>query len=152
MQIESVLLSPQGKAVNYQAVKNQLDADGNYPPPDGLSLKQLIAIGYRVELVATQPDDYSPELYFRTEQGDAPFICYTKKPAEMLAQAEASKEADEAQRYLSATDYLFTGDRVEELRKDEPERYTAEKAARAKARDVIRAYRQKYPPPGGDGV
>lgn len=44
------------------------------------------------------PDDYSDDLYYRTEQDDAPYVVFTRKPQEMidatlLARAKASRAA-----------------------------------------------------------
>lgn len=38
-----------------------------------------------------RPTDFTEESYFVTQQDDAPYVVYTKKPPEMLAQIEANK-------------------------------------------------------------
>ena len=37
------------------------------------------------------PEDYSPDLYYRTEQMTAPFVVYTRKPDEQIAQIRRDK-------------------------------------------------------------
>jgi hypothetical protein len=65
------------------------------------------------------PADYSDELYFRTEQDDAPYVVFTPKPDEMVAQARAAKrlaeideeiialEASQARAQREVTTYMF---------------------------------------------
>ncbi len=39
----------------------------------------------------TPPEDYSDETYFKTEQDDAPYVVFTKKPDEMIEQVRRAK-------------------------------------------------------------
>ena len=43
------------------------------------------------------PEDFSDELYFRTEQQDAPYIVYTKKPAQMIYDTQLAKAKTQRQ-------------------------------------------------------
>lgn len=93
----------------------------------------------------TPPEDYSDVLYFRNEQEDAPYVTYTRKPQEMIDQTIETRQRDEAQRYLDDTDYLFSTDRHMELITQEPAREELLRGKRKEAREVIRAYKVKYP-------
>jgi hypothetical protein len=39
----------------------------------------------------TPPADYDADLYYRTEQNDAPYVIYTKRPAEQIAASRWNK-------------------------------------------------------------
>lgn len=54
------------------------------------------------------PGDYSEATYFRTEQDDAPYVVYTRKPQEMLDAAAADRAYEAAQRTLASTDWYVT--------------------------------------------
>ena len=56
----------------------------------------------------TQPDDYSDDLYYRTEQDEAPYVVYTRKSDEQIAQQKANKDSQESLIYLSSTDWYVT--------------------------------------------
>jgi hypothetical protein len=68
--------------------------------------------------VAEQPEDYSDETYYRTEQDDAPYVVYTKKSEEqiaqvMLAKAKAKRQTDiEAIVVTTQAGNRFDGDEV----------------------------------------
>lgn len=42
-----------------------------------------------------QPEDYSDDLYYRTEQDDAPYVIYTRKSDEQIAAAALAKAKQE---------------------------------------------------------
>lgn len=88
------------------------------------------------------PADYSADIYYRTEQDDAPYVVFTKKSDEQLAHQADAKALDEAKRHLIDTDYLFTVDKHAQL--VEP-RLTELTTSREAARQVIRDYDIKYP-------
>lgn len=65
----------------------------------------------------TPPADFSYDLYYRTEQDTAPYVVYTKKPAEQLAQlalekAKAQRAADVAAIKVTVNGVEFDGDEV----------------------------------------
>lgn len=91
------------------------------------------------------PDDYSDETYYRTEQDDAPYVIFTKKPQEQLDQIQAHKNYLQAMTLLQSTDYLFTVDRHSMLLQEEPEREASLQVEREAARSLIRQYNTAYP-------
>ena len=68
------------------------------------------------------PEDYSDELYFRTEQDDAPYVVYTKKPEEqikavMLSRAKAQRQsAVDSLKVTTTSGKVFDGDEVSQDR------------------------------------
>ena len=54
------------------------------------------------------PEDYSDELYFKTEQDEAPYVVYTRKPDEMIAATRQSKINEQSRRYLLETDWYVS--------------------------------------------
>lgn len=54
------------------------------------------------------PEDFSDMLYFRTEQDTAPYVVYTRKPDEMISQAEQALDNAAALAYLRETDWYVT--------------------------------------------
>lgn len=68
--------------------------------------------------VAEPPADYSDETYYRTEQDDAPYVVYTKKSDEQIAQvmlskAKAKRQSDvDAITVTTAAGNTFDGDEV----------------------------------------
>lgn len=93
------------------------------------------------------PEDYSDETYYRTEQDTAPYVIFTKKSDEQLEALQDSKNLRAARDHLGETDYLFNADRHAQLLADEPQREADLKNSREVARQVIRAYKVKYPKP-----
>jgi hypothetical protein len=89
------------------------------------------------------PDDYSEDNYFRTEQDAAPYVVFTKKSDEMIAEQKAGKAAQKAQSFLDGTDYLFSLDRHSELLANEPERESQLRSERANARETVRLWKSK---------
>lgn len=93
------------------------------------------------------PADYSDELYYRTEQEDAPYVIYTRKSDEQLQQIADSKAKQDAKHHLEATDYLFNVDRQANLLANDPQREADLRNSRELARQVLRDYIVKYPQP-----
>lgn len=79
------------------------------------------------------PEDYSDALYYRTEQDEAPYVIYTRKSNEQIAQAQQSKANAEARAYLAETDWMVT--RFAETGTPVPEEV---KAKRQAARDAVK--------------
>lgn len=99
-------------------------ADGiRYPDLRDEALRAQLGITEIADPVA--PEDFSDELYFRTEQDTAPYIVYTKKPDEMIAATQAAKATTEALAYLASTDWYVT--RKAETGKDIPEDVLAQR-------------------------
>jgi hypothetical protein len=62
-----------------------------YTSPDGVRYAQ-IPLDLLDEIAdPTPPADYSDDTYYRTEQDDAPYVVYTKKSDEQLAQVRWNK-------------------------------------------------------------
>lgn len=78
------------------------------------------------------PEDYSDETYYRTEQDDYPYIVYTRKSDEQIAEQELSEARAKATEYLRSTDWYVT--RLAETGKAIPEEVLA---SRAEARLVL---------------
>ena len=85
------------------------------------------------------------EIEYTQELDDAPYIVVTPKSPEQLERQQADKDSRNAQQHLVATDYLFHADRHAALLKDEPEREADLRNSRELAREVLRAYKVKYP-------
>lgn len=60
------------------------DANGNRYPWVPRDLLEVVD-------TPTPPEDFSDETYFRTELEDAPYVVYTRKPDEMIVQAQKGK-------------------------------------------------------------
>lgn len=118
-----------GKRFNIYA---QATIDGvtypNFIDPD---LREKLGIEAFQEPVA--PEDYSDELYIRTEQDEAPYVIYERKSDEMIAQAQQSKANAEARAYLAETDWMVT--RFAETGTPIPDDV---KAKRQAARDAVK--------------
>lgn len=54
------------------------------------------------------PDDYSDKFYYRIEQDEAPYVVYTKKSDEQIAQIKQSELNDVSKKYLEGTDWMVT--------------------------------------------
>lgn len=78
------------------------------------------------------PDDYSDKLYYRTEQDEAPFVVYTRKSDEQIAQMLQAETNAKSLAYLAETDWMVT--RFAETGVVIPDDV---KAARQAARDAI---------------
>lgn len=78
------------------------------------------------------PEDYSDDLYYRTEQDEAPYVVYTRKSDAQIAEQELAKAQAKAAEYLNSTDWYVT--RLTETGKAIPEEVLA---GRAEARLVL---------------
>jgi hypothetical protein len=64
---------------------------------DGVTYANLTNPEVRERLGVTEvadplpPEDYSDDTYYRTEQDEAPFVVYTRKPQEQIEQARRAK-------------------------------------------------------------
>ena len=92
--------------------------------------------------VVEKPDPVypDPELFYWTENEDGS-LTVTPKSDEQIAQQNLSKAAQEAQRYLVDTDYLFAVDRHAKLLADEPERAVMLEIKREEAREAVRLFK-----------
>lgn len=84
-------------------------------------------------------------LNYNQEINEAPYLICTPKSPEQLERLQDDKNLNEANRHLSATDYLFHKDRHDVLLTEEPQREADIRNSRELARQVIRAHRVKYP-------
>lgn len=78
------------------------------------------------------PDDYSEETHYRTEQDAAPYVVYTRKSDEQIAEAHQARVNAESLAYLTSTDWMVT--RYAETGVPIPDEV---KAARQAARDAV---------------
>ncbi len=101
------------------------DAEGNRHPQVPRNLLEWAD-------VAEQPADYSVETYDMQEVMEAPYVIFTKKSDEQLAQLQQSKTNAASLAYLAETDWMVT--RFAETGTPIPEDI---KAARQAARDAI---------------
>jgi hypothetical protein len=119
-----------------------------YAPYAGFSKLDTPEIRQRAGVIEiadpVPPADYSDETYYRTEQDDAPYVIYTKKSDEQLAQIADSKALAAAKQHLLDTDYAFTVDKYAQLTEERKVELTASREA---ARQVIRDYEVKYASP-----
>lgn len=74
-----------GKRINRYSIP-RTDARGVTHPRD-LTIEELAELGITEIAEPTPPADYSDEFYYRTEQEDAPYVVYTRKSDEQIAQA-----------------------------------------------------------------
>lgn len=54
------------------------------------------------------PEDYSDKLYYRTEQDTEPFVIYTRKSDEQIAQMLQAETNAKSLAYLAETDWMVT--------------------------------------------
>lgn len=78
------------------------------------------------------PEDFSQDLYYVTEQDAAPYVVFTKKSDEQIAQIQQAKLNADSLAYLSETDWMVT--RFAETGTPIPEEV---KLKRQTARDAI---------------
>jgi hypothetical protein len=86
------------------------------------------------------------EIEYTQELNEPPYIIITPKSAEQLERQLDYKNRIASQKHLDDTDYLFSIDRHASLLATEPAREVELKASREAAREVLRAYKVKYPP------
>ena len=85
------------------------------------------------------------EIEYTQELDDAPYIIITPKSPEQLERQQDDKNLQGARQHLTDTDYLFNFDRHATLLTQEPEREADLRNSRELAREVLRAYKVKYP-------
>ena len=96
-----------------------------YTSADGVTYANLTDPEIRAQLGVVelaepaQPEDYSDALYYRTEQDEAPYVIYTKKSDEQIAEQELAEAQAKARDYLNSTDWYVT--RLAETGKAIPE-------------------------------
>lgn len=103
----------------------------------------IIGIAYLPDPV--RPDDFNEDDSIWHDDDFEPYFAIVPRDPEQVARTLATRQRDEAQRYLDSTDYLFITDRHMELITLEPEREEELAGKRKEAREVIRAYKAKYP-------
>jgi hypothetical protein len=62
-----------------------------YTAEDGVTYPRLPEDLYEEIAEPAAPADFSDELYYRTEQDDAPYVIYTRKSDEQIRQAQLAK-------------------------------------------------------------
>ena len=87
------------------------------------------------------------EIEYTQELNDPPYIIITPKSPEQLERQQDDKNRAAAAQHLVDTDYLFFVDRNKKLSRDEAGREAELIASREAAREVLRAYKVKYPEP-----
>lgn len=79
-----------------------------YTAEDGTRYPTMPAELYEEIAEPAAPADFSDETYYRTEQDDAPYVVYTKKSDEQIAQLMQSKTNAASLAYLAETDWMVT--------------------------------------------
>lgn len=126
--------------------KDTLKRINIYGPYKGFSKLDTPEIRERAGLIEIpDPARGNDEIEYTQELDEHPYIVITPKSAEQLERQQDNKDADSAKRHLADTDYLFSRDRNATLVATEPERAAALVASREAAREVLRAYKVKYP-------
>lgn len=87
------------------------------------------------------------ETHSNQEINEAPYLISTPKSPEQLERQQDDKDRQAAVRHLQDTDYLFSIDRHAVLLAEEPAREADLRVSREAAREVLRAYKVKYPQP-----
>ena len=128
----------------FTATQKRCNPEASYVSPDGTRYAKVPRELLTEIPDPTPPADYSDETYYRTEQDDAPYVVFTKKSDEQLAQLADSKALGAAIQHLIDTDYAFTVDKYAQLSDERKADLTASREA---ARQVIRDYDVKYPKP-----
>jgi hypothetical protein len=118
-----------------------------YGPYKGFSKLDTPEIRERAGLIeiADPAPRGNDEIEYTQELDVPPYIIITPKSPEQLERQQDNKDADSAKRHLADTDYLFSLDRNATLVATEPERAVALVASREAAREVLRAFKIKYP-------
>ena len=105
---------------------------------NGVTYPNFLDAGLREQLGIQEvqepsaPEDYSEKLYYRTEQDEYPYVVYTRKSDEQIAQQELAEAQAKATEYLLSTDWYVV--RLAETGKAIPEEVLA---GRAEARLVL---------------
>lgn len=105
---------------------------------DGVTYPNFLDAGLREQLgiqevlVPPAPEDYSEKLYYRTEQDEYPYVVYSRKSDEQIAEQTLAEAQASAAEYLRSTDWYVT--RLAETGKAIPEDVLA---SRAEARLVL---------------
>lgn len=72
--------------------KLRVDIQRPYKDFSRLDTPEIRAMANVVEIPdPTPPEDFSEDTYFRTEQNDAPYVIFTKRPAEQIAATRWNK-------------------------------------------------------------
>lgn len=93
-----------------------------YVSPEGTTYPRMPAHLYTEIPDPTPPEDYTDETYYRTEQDEAPYVIYTKKSVEQIAQvmqqkAKAQRSAQvEAIKVTTQSGKEFDGDETSQTR------------------------------------
>lgn len=130
-----------GQRVNLQAYRSWTDSEG-VKGIDLTNTEYWNKYGVSEEIIdIPQPEDYSEDTYYRTEQWDAPYVIYTRKPDWMIAEAHNAKiQSQIAALENEAISNGLIRTAIEELLKLVPagtvphEKMTANAAARAELR------------------
>lgn len=118
--------------------ERRINIHAPFTTPEGVTYGNLTDPAVRDKLGVLEisepvpPEDYSEATYYRTEQDDYPYIVYTRKSDEQIAEQELSEARAKATEYLRSTDWYVT--RLAETGKAIPEEVLA---SRAEARLVL---------------
>jgi len=92
--------------------EKRINIHAPFTTPEGVTYGNLTDPAVRDQLGVveiadpTQPDDYSDDLYYRTEQDEAPYVVYTSKSDEQIAEATLAKAKQE--RAQAVADIIVT--------------------------------------------
>lgn len=94
--------------------KKRINIYAPFTTNDGIQYVNLLSedtrrvLGVKEIQEPVAPEDYTEETYYRTEQDEAPYVIYTKKPEEQLQQIQQNKINQAALDYLNSTDWYVT--------------------------------------------
>lgn len=99
----------------FKDTKKRANRFAQYTAPDGTRYPRIPAEMLEEVQEPAAPEDYSDELYYRTEQDDAPYVLYTRKSDEqiaelMLAKAKAERQAEVDAITVTVGEKVFDGD------------------------------------------
>jgi len=118
--------------------EKRINIHAPFTTPEGVTYGNLTDPVVRNQLGVVEisepatPEDYSESTYYRTEQDEAPYVIYTRKSDEQIAEQELAAARAKAAEYLRNTDWYAT--RLAETGKAIPEEVLA---SRAEARLVL---------------
>ena len=99
----------------WKETKLRCNPHARYTAPDGTKHVKVPTDLYEEIAEPAVPEDYSPDTYYRTEQDEAPYVVYTRKSDEQIAEvqtqrAKALRQAEVNAIAVTVGEKVFDGD------------------------------------------
>lgn len=91
----------------FRETKKRANEFALYTAPDGTRYPNVPRDLLEWADLPEPPEDYSEDLYYLAEQDDAPYVVFTKKSDEQIAEAVQGRVNQHAIAYLASTDWYI---------------------------------------------